>query len=115
MQTGSAQHSQPQLLPNPNGLHARPAAVLAQAAKGFAATIQLHKQGESANAKSLVAIMALQTVCGDSVHLSATGPDAGQALKVLGELLASSAELRRLWQHEDETDADDVLVSEPMR
>ena len=89
VQTGSAQHSQPQLLPNPNGLHARPAAVLAQAAKGFAATIQLHKQGESANAKSLVAIMALQTVCGDSVHLSATGPDAGQALKVLGELLAS--------------------------
>ena len=89
VQTGSAQHSQPQLLPNPNGLHARPAAVLAQAAKGFAATIQLHKQGESANAKSLVAIMALQTVCGDSLHLSATGPDAGQALKVLGELLAS--------------------------
>ena len=89
VQTGSAQHSPPQLLPNPNGLHARPAAVLAQAAKGFAATIQLHKQGESANAKSLVAIMALQTVCGDSVHLSATGPDAGQALKVLGELLAS--------------------------
>ena len=88
-QTGSAQHSQPQRLANPNGLHARPAAVLAQAAKGFAATIQLHKQGESANAKSLVAIMALQTVYGDSVHLSATGPDAGQALKVLCELLAS--------------------------
>ena len=88
-QTGSAQHSQPQRLANPNGLHARPAAVLAQAAKGFAATIQLHKQGESANAKSLVAIMALQTVYGDSVHLSATGPDAGQALEVLCELLAS--------------------------
>ena len=88
VQTGSAQHSQPQLLPNPNGLHARPAAVLAQAAKGFAATIQLHKQGESANAKSLVAIMALQTVCGDSVYLSACGSDAEQALKVLSELLA---------------------------
>ena len=87
-QTGSAQHSQPQRLPNPNGLHARPAAVLAQAAKGFAASIQLHKQGESANAKSLVAIMALQTVCGDSVYLSACGSDAEQALKVLSELLA---------------------------
>ena len=87
-QTGSAQHSQPQRLPNPNGLHARPAAVLAQAAKGFAASIQLHKQGESANAKSLVAIMALQTAYDDSVYLSACGSDAEQALKVLCELLA---------------------------
>ena len=90
-QTGAAQLSAPQTLPNPNGLHARPAAVFAQAAKGFAATIHLHKQGASANAnaKSLVAIMALQTVHGDSVYLSAVGADAGQALKVLSELLAS--------------------------
>ena len=86
---GTAQFSEPQILPNPNGLHARPAAVLAQAAKGFAGTIHLHKQDASANAKSLVAIMALQTVHGDSVYLSATGPDAEQALRVLGELLAS--------------------------
>ena len=88
VQAGDTQRSQPQRLPNPNGLHARPAAVLAQAAKGFAATLHLHKQGESANAKSLVAIMALQAVCGDSVYLSACGSDAEQALKVLSELLA---------------------------
>ena len=88
-QTGAAQFSEPQILPNANGLHARPAAVFAQAAKGFAATIRLHKQQGSANAKSLVAIMALQTVHGDSVHLSAAGVDAEQALTVLSELLAS--------------------------
>ena len=88
-QTGAAQCSALQILPNPNGLHARPAAVLAQAAKGFAATIHLHKQDASANAKSLVAIMALQTVYGDRVYLSAVGADAGPALKVLSELLAS--------------------------
>ena len=88
-QAGAAQLSAPQRLPNPNGLHARPAAVLAQAAKGFAATIHLHTAQSSANAKSLVAIMALQTVHGDSVHLSAAGPDAGQALEALSGLLAS--------------------------
>ena len=88
-QTGAAQFSEPQILPNANGLHARPAAVFAQAAKGFASTIHLHKQGDSANAKSLIAIMALQTVHGDSVYLSAAGADADQALKVLSELLAS--------------------------
>ena len=85
----AAHCSAPQALPNANGLHARPAAVFAQAAKGFASTIQLHKQGDSANAKSLIAIMALQTVHGDSVYLSAAGADADQALKVLSELLAS--------------------------
>ena len=85
----AAHRSAPQALPNANGLHARPAAVFAQAAKGFASTIHLHKQGDSANAKSLIAIMALQTVHGDSVYLSAAGADADQALKVLSELLAS--------------------------
>ncbi|MES2868186.1 MAG: phosphoenolpyruvate--protein phosphotransferase [Pseudomonadota bacterium] len=88
-QSATAQFSAPQLLPNANGLHARPAAVLAQAAKGFAATIHLHTQQSSANAKSLVAIMALQTMHGDSVYLRAAGADAEQALKVLSELLAS--------------------------
>ena len=86
---GVAQLSAPQLLPNVNGLHARPAAVLAQAAKGFAATIHLRTAQSSANAKSLVAIMALQTVHGDSVHLSAAGPDAEEALEALSGLLAS--------------------------
>ena len=80
--------SQAVLLPNPNGLHARPAGVLAQAAKGFAARVQLHRQHDSANAKSLVAIMALQTAYADSVYLSAAGPDAEAALRELSELLS---------------------------
>ncbi len=75
-------------LPNPNGLHARPAAVFAQAAKGFAAKIYLHKQQSQANAKSLVAIMALQTAFGDSVQVSAVGEDADAAIAALTRLLA---------------------------
>ena len=80
--------SQPLKLPNPNGLHARPAAVFAQAAKAFAAKIYLHKQQAQANAKSLVAIMALQTAFGDSVQLSAVGEDADAAIDALTRLLA---------------------------
>ncbi|CAI8985506.1 Phosphoenolpyruvate-protein phosphotransferase / Phosphocarrier protein HPr / PTS system fructose-specific EIIA component [Pseudomonas sp. IT-347P] len=80
--------SQPLKLANPNGLHARPAAVFAQAAKGFAAKIYLHKQQAQANAKSLVAIMALQTAFGDSVQVSAMGEDADEAIDVLTRLLA---------------------------
>ena len=85
---GDALFSKPLTLPNANGLHARPAAVLAQAAKGFSASIYLHKQTQSANAKSLVAIMALQTVHGDTLQVSAAGTDADAAIKALVELLA---------------------------
>ncbi|QXI27559.1 phosphoenolpyruvate--protein phosphotransferase [Pseudomonas vanderleydeniana] len=85
---GEALFSKPLILPNANGLHARPAAVLAQAAKGFAASIQLHKHQSSANAKSLVAIMALQTVKGDVLQLSAAGEDAQAALDSLVALIA---------------------------
>jgi phosphoenolpyruvate-protein phosphotransferase len=85
---GQAVFSQSLKLPNPNGLHARPAAVFAQAAKGFSAKIYLHKQQAQANAKSLVAIMALQTAFGDSVQVSAVGEDAATAIEVLTRLLA---------------------------
>ncbi|WP_454564293.1 phosphoenolpyruvate--protein phosphotransferase [Pseudomonas sp. AIG] len=85
---GQAVLSQSLKLPNPNGLHARPAAVFAQAAKGFTAKIYLHKQQAQANAKSLVAIMALQTAFGDSVQVSAVGADADAAIDALTRLLA---------------------------
>ena len=79
--------SKPVTLANLNGLHARPAAVFAQAAKAFSASIYLHKKQETANAKSLVAIMALQTAHGDVMQVSAAGPDAEAAIKTLAELL----------------------------
>ncbi|AZF07192.1 phosphoenolpyruvate--protein phosphotransferase [Pseudomonas sp. R5-89-07] len=85
---GDALFSKPLTLHNPNGLHARPAAVLAQTAKGFNASIYLHKQTQSANAKSLVAIMALQTVQGDTLQVSAAGQDAEAAINALVTLLA---------------------------
>ncbi|MBI6565088.1 phosphoenolpyruvate--protein phosphotransferase [Pseudomonas synxantha] len=84
---GDALFSKPLTLPNANGLHARPAAVLAQAAKGFSSSIYLHKQTQSANAKSLVAIMALQTSRGDSLQVSAAGTDAEAAIQALVALL----------------------------
>ena len=62
--------------------------MFAQAAKGFNASIYLHKQTQSANAKSLVAIMALQTVQGDTLQVSAAGDDADAAIKALVALLA---------------------------
>ena len=75
------------LIPNPTGLHARPAAVLANLAKKFKAEIRLQKGDEQANAKSVVAIMGLEVGCGDKVVLIAKGEDADAAISTLTPLL----------------------------
>lgn len=87
LDTAQAVFSKPVALPNASGLHARPAAILAQAAKGFTATLRLHTARESANAKSLVAVMALQTRQGDMLRVSAQGVDAELALNTLVALI----------------------------
>jgi len=75
-------------LPNPAGLHARPAAVLAAAAKAFTSDIRLKRGADEANAKSVVAIMGLSTRQGDRVAVRAAGPDAARAAATLEKLLA---------------------------
>jgi multiphosphoryl transfer protein len=78
-------------VPNPNGLHARPVAVLAAAAKRFQSEIQLvhGKTKRSANAKSVVAVMTLEVGRGDEVSLTAQGTDAPEAVRTLTDLLHS--------------------------
>ncbi|HPX60630.1 MAG TPA: phosphoenolpyruvate--protein phosphotransferase [Deltaproteobacteria bacterium] len=75
------------LIPNPTGLHARPAAVLANIAKKYQCDIQLIKGDSSANAKSVVSLMGLEVGHGDKVILSARGTDAAEALENLAHLL----------------------------
>ncbi|MGV3532988.1 MAG: glucose PTS transporter subunit IIA, partial [Chthoniobacteraceae bacterium] len=75
------------LIPNRTGLHARPAAVLANAAKGYQSEIKLRCGERNANARSITSIMALEAGYGDKVVLVATGPDAEEAVSKLSELL----------------------------
>ncbi|MGO9946602.1 MAG: phosphoenolpyruvate--protein phosphotransferase [Steroidobacteraceae bacterium] len=63
-----------------HGLHARPAAMLANRAKTFAAQVSLSAHGRSANARSVVAIMALGVRHDDVLTIQAIGPDAPQAV-----------------------------------
>ncbi len=87
--------SAPITLPNPVGLHARPAATLSAAAKRYSGDIRLIRQAEgqrptaTANARSVVAIMGLETRQGDCVVVTANGTDAAAAVSALAELLAS--------------------------
>ncbi len=70
-----------------HGLHARPAALIANRAKHLAAEIWIEAHGRSANASSAVAIMALGVRCGDEITLIASGPDAAEALQAVKETI----------------------------
>lgn len=75
------------IVPNTTGLHARPAAVLANLAKKYQARIWLQRGDDRVNAKSVVAIMGLEVLFQDRVLLGAEGPDAQQAIDALAPQL----------------------------
>jgi multiphosphoryl transfer protein len=77
------------LIPNPAGLHARPAALLANAAKQFSADIRLQRGEQQANAKSVVAILGMEVGHGDRVLVVAHGSDAQDAIRVLAPMIES--------------------------
>src|SRR4029450_11820062 len=81
--------SPPILIPNPAGLHARPAALLANAAKKFNAEIRLQRGEQRANAKSVVAILGMEVSHGDRVVVVAQGSDAHEAIRVLVPMIES--------------------------
>lgn len=72
---------------NPTGLHARPAASFVQAAKRFAASISIEKNGTVADAKSIINVLALGAACGAVVTLRADGDDAVEAVEALASLI----------------------------
>jgi phosphocarrier protein FPr len=79
------------VIPNRTGLHARPAAVLANLARGFKSAIKLQIGERQANARSVTAIMALEAGYGAKVQVVASGPDAKAAVDKLTEVLAQGS------------------------
>lgn len=73
-----------------SGLHARPAAVVVRAAAGFRSRIGLENAtlaGPTADAKSLVGVLAAGVERGHRVRIWAEGDDEAEAIEVLSELL----------------------------
>ena len=84
---GATVTSEAILVPNPTGLHARPAAVLANVAKSFKSEIKLQLGERTANARSVTSIMALEVGHGDKVVVAAKGSDAKAAVEKLSQLI----------------------------
>lgn len=70
-----------------SGLHNRQATYFVQKANEFNSSIWLESENRKMNAKSLLGIMSLGIVTGADVTLSATGPDAQEAVDALEALL----------------------------
>lgn len=72
-----------------HGIHARPAAKIAAAAKTFAADITLTKGERSASARSPVGLLSLIVAHRDELTIEARGADAEAAVAAIAELLAT--------------------------
>jgi len=74
-----------------HGIHARPAAILADTARHFKSIVEiLRPSGKAADAKSVVALLGMEIELGDSIRIVARGADAAEAVAAL-ELAARSA------------------------
>lgn len=88
-QQGNVLSSELISIANPQGLHARPAAVLANIAKRFKADCRIICGDKSANCKSVTGIMAMQIACNAQIRLTAMGAEAEEAIKAMQEAVIS--------------------------
>ena len=70
-----------------SGLHNKQATYFVQKANEFESSIWLESENRKMNAKSLLGIMSLGIITGSTVTLSASGPDAEEAVNALDTLL----------------------------
>ncbi|MEJ2478689.1 MAG: HPr family phosphocarrier protein [Acidihalobacter sp.] len=70
------------------GLHARAAARFVNLASQYEAAVEVERNGQRVNGKSIMGVMMLAAAQGSSIKLHADGGDAEDALNALTELIA---------------------------
>ena len=71
---------------NPMGIHMRPADLLTRAAGRFQSQIEIEKDGQAVDCKSIMSILTLGARQGTQLNLRACGVDAQEAVDVLSEM-----------------------------
>lgn len=74
---------------NKLGLHARAAAKLVKLSTAFESEIEIEKNGQKVNCKSIMGVMMLAASCGSMVTLYTNGPDENEAMTALCDLINS--------------------------
>ncbi len=68
------------------GLHARPASLIVELAKGFEGEVLIDKEGRSAKANSILGLLSLGAVAGDEVTVTVSGGDHDDGVAVVNEV-----------------------------
>jgi phosphocarrier protein len=71
------------------GFHLRPADKFVKLALRYQAEIRVHYNGNQFNGKSILDLIRLAAECGTRLELEAQGPDAGQAIEALADLVSA--------------------------
>ena len=77
------------IIKNPQGLHARPAAMFVQIASKYGATVNVIKDREKVSGKSIMGILTLGANQNSKIVIQAEGEDAEKVLRELEALLSS--------------------------
>lgn len=73
----------------PNGLEARPVALLVQVASQYECSIYVESEEKKINAKSIMGMMSLGLASGEKVFVSADGTDEEEAIDNIEKYLSS--------------------------
>jgi len=74
---------------NRAGIHARPAALIAQTANKFSSEISIEKDSVVVNAKSIMGVITMAAGYNTVLVLKAEGPDEKQAVETIFDLFES--------------------------
>jgi phosphocarrier protein len=77
---------------NRAGVHARPAALLVQAAKDYTCEIYMERDSDKINGKSIMGIITLGAAYGAEIRISADGEDEQEAVEALARLFETKFE-----------------------
>ena len=72
---------------NKYGMHVRPAGLFAKLASRYDCEVSVEKDGNVVSGKSIMALMTLEAVCGTVLKVTASGPQATEALDELEQLV----------------------------
>jgi phosphotransferase system HPr (HPr) family protein len=77
------------VISNPQGLHARPAELLVRLAMQFESDVEVIRDGQRVDAKSILNVLTLGAGQGTEITLQAQGTDAQEAVEALVRLIES--------------------------
>ena len=77
------------VISNTSGLHARPATFFIQKANSYRSSIWIEKDDRKVNAKSLLGVLSLGIVKGNTITIIADGADDNEAVKTLVNVIES--------------------------